>query len=202
MLRVVSLTVPTPRPSEKEVLRYMRAGKTCGENIEKLADEGIRRVCEAACCKVCYARLELNLLDEGNLMLGDILLRSKSLYKWLEGCREAFLFAASVGQSVDRVIRAAGASSPSLSLACDAAGSALVEEVCDVLNSKLDSIIRLEGGVTVKRFSAGYGDLDLTYQKNFSEALNTAKNIGACLTGGVMMSPTKTVTAIIGIKFD
>ena len=74
MLRVVSLTVPTPRPSEKEVLRYMRAGKTCGENIEKLADEGIRRVCEAACCKVCYARLELNLLDEGNLMLGDILL--------------------------------------------------------------------------------------------------------------------------------
>lgn len=199
-MRIITERLQTPTPSLHEVLRYMKAGRTPDEPTLGLAEEGIKRIVDAAVCKVCYARVMLEPLGDGDILLGDLVMHSEKLCAWTDGCNEAFVFAATVGQGVDRVIRATSATSAALSLACDAAGSALVEEVCDMLSERLDREIISEGSSTVKRYSAGYGDLDIGYQKDISRMLDTSKNIGASLTGGIMMSPTKTVTAIIGIK--
>ena len=50
------------------------------------------------------------------------------------------------------------------------------------------------------RFSPGYGDFDLKYQKDILEYLDANKKIGISLTDSLMMIPTKSITAIIGIK--
>ena len=50
------------------------------------------------------------------------------------------------------------------------------------------------------RFSPGYGDLPLTVQKEFMTLLDCAHLIGINLNESLLMSPSKSVTAIIGMK--
>ncbi len=184
---------------QNEILRYMRAhGITDG--ILGAVSDAERLVLGAASCRACWTRVDVRWLSENSLVLGNIEIVSAGLSRRLCGCDEAFVFAATVGVGVDRVIRAAEVKSPLLSLACDAAGSALVEELCDLVNSALDQDAKNQKRQTVKRFSAGYGDLSLKVQKDICALLDTPKNIGASLTDGIMMAPSKTVTAIVGIK--
>ena len=52
------------------------------------------------------------------------------------------------------------------------------------------------------RFSPGYGDWPLEEQRQLFAVLNCAKRIGLTLTDGLMMAPSKSVTAIIGLSED
>ena len=53
---------------------------------------------------------------------------------------------------------------------------------------------------TKNRFSPGYGDFDIVYQKDIFAILDCPKRIGLTLNSSLMMSPSKSVTAIIGFK--
>ncbi len=199
MYVVISKELTVNTISQKEILRYMRArGMTDG--ILMAVSDAERLVLEAASCRACWTRVNVKRLTEDSLLVGNIKMVSADLSRRLCGCDEAFVFAATAGVGVDRVIRTAEVKSPLISLACDAAGSTLVEELCDELCKSLDAEVKKEKKHTLKRFSAGYGDLSLEYQKQICELLDTPKNIGASLTDGIMMAPSKTVTAIVGIK--
>ena len=50
------------------------------------------------------------------------------------------------------------------------------------------------------RFSPGYGDFDIHHQDDILRMLDTAKKIGLTMTDSYMLTPTKSVTAIIGIS--
>ena len=50
-----------------------------------------------------------------------------------------------------------------------------------------------------QRFSPGYGDLPLQNQRAFFDALQCHKEIGLYLNESLLMSPTKSVTAIVGL---
>ena len=45
----------------------------------------------------------------------------------------------------------------------------------------------------------GFGDFGLEYQPFIFEALDCPRNLGLTLTDSFLMSPTKSVTALIGI---
>ncbi len=184
---------------QKEILRYMRA-REINDGILRVVLDAEKLVLDAASCRACWTHVRIKKLSENALMIGNIEMVSADLSKRLLGCEEAFVFAATAGIGVDRVIRVGQVKSPLLSLACDAAGSALVEELCDELCESFDTELKSEKKHTLKRFSVGYGDLSLEYQKQICELLDMPKNIGASLTDGVMMTPSKTVTAIVGIK--
>ena len=49
------------------------------------------------------------------------------------------------------------------------------------------------------RFSPGYGDLPLELQKDVFRVLDCPRKIGLSLNESLLMSPSKSVTAIIGI---
>ena len=200
MLLVQTKSFEVTSLPQKEILRYMRAGQTPSDEVLSAAREGERRVLEASRCRACFVRVPVEFVSAECVRVGGIEMISGDLSKRLCGCGEAFVFGATAGVGVDRVIRLCEVSSALLSLACDAAGSALAEEICDRLDGELMAEAQRYGKETVKRFSAGYGDLSLEYQKDIVALLNTAKNIGASLTDGVMMTPSKTVTAIVGIK--
>lgn len=185
---------------KSEILRYMRVGKSQTDVFEGLVNKAINSVLVNAGCRTCFVRLPVEIISEERLNIGEMNITSLNLCKRLSLCDEAFVFCATVGVGVDRVIRQAEVTSPLLSLACDATGSTLVEELCDKLNAYLTDTVIAEGKSTVERFSAGYGDFSIEWQRKITEILNTPKNIGASLTNGLMMSPTKTVTAVVGIK--
>lgn len=53
---------------------------------------------------------------------------------------------------------------------------------------------------TRPRFSPGYGDLPINMQKDIFAALDCPRKIGLSLNESLLMSPSKSVTAIIGVS--
>ena len=49
------------------------------------------------------------------------------------------------------------------------------------------------------RFSPGYGDFSLNHQRDFFRLLNLEKNLGMSLNSALLMSPSKSITAVIGV---
>ena len=49
------------------------------------------------------------------------------------------------------------------------------------------------------RFSPGYGDLPLEVQRTLFSLLEPMRHIGLSLTDSLLMSPTKSVTAFVGL---
>ena len=87
--------------------------------------------------------------------------------------------------------------SPAKGVIADALGSSAVEKWCDLIEKRL-----LDGVPHVFRFSAGYGDFDISWQKNILEYLSANIKAGIYTTDALMMLPTKSVTAIVGIKTE
>lgn len=198
-MKIYSESINISAPSKCEVIRYMRAGKDVDRELDKIIDTSIDKVYSSITPRACYVYLPLE-IDGENIYLGEISFKSISLAKRLCGCHRVCIFAATVGTDVDRAIRASGAISSVLGLAADAAGTAAVEELCDEFCRRIDIEAREQGECTTSRFSAGYGDLSVEYQKDIINLLQTKKHIGVSLSVGGMMTPTKTVTAIVGIK--
>lgn len=200
MMQVIKWQTGSPVLDSSEVLRYMGVRTKITPELETLSVKGIKKVQEAAICRGCYIRVPIEIPDDSHILIVHELLESHHLARHLRGCREAFLMAATVGVQIDRLIKATAAFSPAESLAIDASGSAAVEWVCDELNTHLAHLAADEGKTLCTRFSPGYGDFPLTYQSRMSELLNMPANLGITLSDTLMMFPTKSVTAIIGIK--
>jgi 5-methyltetrahydrofolate--homocysteine methyltransferase len=116
----------------------------------------------------------------------------------LRDCQKAVFFCCTLGSAVDRLITYAGVSDISDQLYTDALANAAVEQVCDMLQQKIVSDYP-EFEQTM-RFSPGYGDYPLTIQPEINEFLDARKRIGVTVTESLLMTPTKSVSAVIGLK--
>ena len=85
-------------------------------------------------------------------------------------------------------------------LILDAVLSAAVEAVCDEQEERLRGEFAERSLFLTDRFSPGYGDFSIEYQRPIVQMLDAAKKIGLTLTDSCMMVPSKSVTAVIGIS--
>jgi len=76
----------------------------------------------------------------------------------------------------------------------------MLEEYCDACQREIAKQQEKEGWYLRPRFSPGYGDFDIQYQKPLMQMLDCAKTIGLTMTDSFMMTPTKSVTAVIGMS--
>lgn len=74
----------------------------------------------------------------------------------------------------------------------------LIEAYCNETNDILRAKKLKDGYRLRPRFSAGYGDFKLSHQRDFFRMLDITKKLGVCLNDECLMSPTKSVTAVIG----
>ena len=114
----------------------------------------------------------------------------------LRGCDEVYLLAATLGQSVERELEKLQSLSAEAALLFDTAASCAAESYCD------DVCLDLQNSSPVllsERFSCGYGDFPLTAQKDICKLLRTDSRIGLCCDESFLLTPRKSVTAVIGI---
>ena len=189
---------PQSEISRREILRYMGC-KNLSPETEELINNAISECIERLTYKIVYR--EFPLQHKGNYIdLGFVRTESKDLKKALSSCDSIMLFAATVGIDIDRVILKHGKFSPSLALAIQALGAERIEALCNTFCHEINVICALNGKTTLPRFSPGYGDLPLSLQRDIFTALDCTKHIGLTLNNSLLMSPTKSVSAIIGIK--
>ncbi len=86
-----------------------------------------------------------------------------------------------------------------MALALDAAGTAAVEAFCDLLCARWRDEFAAEGRHIRPRFSPGYGDLPLEAQRTLLTLLDSQRKAGITLTDALLMVPSKSVSAIVGI---
>ena len=157
-------------------------------------DDMLARVMNEIMPKVCFVRTKIEIC-ENTVDFGAFKTESRDLAKNLSGCSEAFVFAVTIGHSVDRLLSRMSLLSPGDFFICDAAGSAIVEGVCDVAENKI------KAGLCCKaRFSPGYGDFPLSVQRELLKSLDAEKRLGITLTDSLLMLPQKSITAVMGVK--
>ena len=180
----------------KETLRYLGYyGVKDESGLNEVITECEKLILPALRPAACYATFDI--VREGDILdLGFAKTASKSLAKNLDGCKKIVLFAATVGAEVDRLIIKYEKLSPARAVVLQAMGAAAVECWCDDVNAGITA----ENGETKPRFSCGYGDLPIELQREIFAALNVTKNLGVTLSENCFMTPTKSVTAIVGIK--
>lgn len=192
---ILSKTYIEPPFCEKEILRYAGC-KEADNEIAALVRACIDEIKTKLTYKVCYRQFDLKIGDE-ICDLGAFTLRSKNLAFNLSGCESAILFAATVGVEIDRLIAKYGRISPSKALIFQAIGAERIEALCDAFCADISKEYKIG---TKPRFSPGYVDLPLECQKDIFAVLSPEKQIGLTLTDSLLMSPSKSVTAIVGLS--
>ena len=179
---------------EKEILRY--AGGIADDNTIKLLNECINEALDCITYKVCYHKLPVKI--NGDLCdFGVFNVQSKNLATNLSGCNSVIIFGATIGIGIDRLITKYSHISPAKALMLQAFGAERIEALCDYFCKDIQNTLKTQ---LKTRFRAGYGDIPLDTQKQVFSLLNLPKNIGLTLNDSLLMSPTKSVTAFIGMQ--
>lgn len=195
MIRTVTYSPEQITVSRKEALaRLGYPVRDPEQSILEKMEIAEKEIFACADFRACYTRLAVT-TDSEVTAFGGLRLKSRKLAALLRDCREVFVFAATIGTAVDRLIAKKTVLSAADGLIADAVASATVEALCDRLNRDLSV-----GLVTLRRYSPGYGDLSLDTQLSVLNLLDAKKRIGIGLTDSNLMTPSKSVTAIIGIK--
>lgn len=147
--------------------------------------------------KVCYVRAEVKWED--GMPILPFSHHSENLAKCLTGSTEVVMFCATIGMSVDKFINRYEKRKPAKALMFQAYGAERVEAVCDTFCRQIKEEVKNDGLYCTPRFSPGYGDLELEIQKAFFDILDCPRQIGVFLNDSLLMTPSKSVTAIFGI---
>ncbi|MBQ3925272.1 MAG: methionine synthase [Firmicutes bacterium] len=122
----------------------------------------------------------------------------KSIARHLDGCAGTVVLGMTLGRSIDERLTRLEVSDLAMGVVFDTGASLLAEAVCDLFEEKIRAEAMEKGLYMTPRFSPGYGDMPLTEQRKIISILDAEKRIGLTLTGGGLMIPLKSITAICG----
>ena len=181
-------SIPFPEVNENE----LRARLGCPTESVTLIPKCLNELKKCVSVRYASRTVEIIRTDNGiDLGFGEI--NSKNLTKNLGQSKSAVIFAVTLGADVDRLLIKLGKIMPSEQFVTDAIASALAESACDEAEKAIFSTAHSP------RFSPGYGDLPLEIQKPLLSFLDAERTLGITLSPSLLMTPTKSITAISGI---
>ena len=195
---VISVKLSKDNINQREIYRYLGyRGITPDDQITSMIDEVLTDLLAVIHPRSLYKTYQCQIIEANPKQIAlselesdfpkKIPFYSNQLAANLRGCPYVILMAATLG------IEAAKAS---ILQACAAAA---IEACCNMLQQELQSDAARHGFYLRPRFSPGYGDLPLAAQKDFFQAIDCTKRLGITLTDSLLMYPTKSVTAFIGV---
>lgn len=191
---------PRLRADRAEIRRYagMARGVTAEDTgTESLLAEVMEEMKGAFAYRVCYLRT--GIAWDGEKPLLPFGSESRQLAGCLRGSREIVVFAVTAGMEADRRIARYQRISPTKALLAQAYGAERAERLCDVFCAEIAEEAAAEGLRCTPRFSPGYGDLPLETQRDVFRLLDCERKIGVWLNESLLMTPSKSVTAVFGL---
>ena len=171
----------------QEIARYLGYGRTpMPPEVSALAETCMEELERTVIPRSLGRRMAVRRFTEA----------SRDLAYQLRHCEEAVLYAITLGPQADLLLRRWSVR--------DMAKAAVGQAVCAAWLDQLaaDYVEGLDlgaGEYPTPPFSPGYGDLKLETQKEIFKQLDCTKRIGITLTEDMLMYPTKSVTALIGL---
>ncbi|MDE5883519.1 MAG: methionine synthase [Oscillospiraceae bacterium] len=174
----------------EQAFRYMGFQENPDQKFLDLAE-----ICEKKLLQAIRPKYTWKLFTRKDL---EFLLTGKDIQKHLKNCNNIILFCATLSQNVDTCIRLAQTADVLAGMMTDAMASALTEQFCDLAESEI--LRNFLDDYATFRFSPGYGDFPLSVQSDILTLLQAQKTTGICLTESNLMTPRKSVTALIGLS--
>lgn len=185
----------------KEAIRYLGYGKhAVDEQTLTMISSAFEDLESVVSNKSIYRIFDLQYEDENTFSIGKVNIESKNLGKNLKGCHKIVVFGATLGTGVDQLMKRVSLTDMAKAVVLQACAAALLEEYCDQCQQEIAGKLKKEGLYLRPRFSPGYGDFDIRYQAPIMQMLDCAKTIGLTMTDSYMMTPVKSVTAVIGVS--
>ncbi len=198
----------------KEIERYLGYNgiKQIDEEVSKRIDECLEEMQEQVNPKYTYKtfpiewKFSYKFIPEENRKeknvsceFAGIKVNSGNLLKNLDSCAEIVLMAVTLGPAPDMLVRKAEVRDMLKAYTYQAVGAAMAEAWCDEINEKIVNEAKERGLFARPRFSPGYGDFPLEVQKDFERILEMPKKVGITLSDSLLMTPTKSITAVVGL---
>lgn len=192
--------------NQKEVLRYLGGNNTYPD--ERLLS--ILEKCENILQDCINSRYTykifviVNSEEESAISLKGCTLKleGQNIAARLSNCSKVILLASTLSAEVDKTIRLSQINDVSEAVILDAMANVAIDQVCDIAEEEIKEALESISMPIffTRRFSPGYGDLPISIQKEFLDVLDAPKKIGLCATENSLLTPKKSVTAIIGIS--
>ena len=126
-------------------------------------------------------------------------LQGKKIGQHLAGCEKVIALSATVGEDIEEdITRRFSSGEYSSAVLMDAAATAAVEQLADGMEKAISPKMAAQGFLLKWRFSPGYGDWPLEQQPELIR-LAKAEQIGVRLTTSMMLTPRKSITALVGL---
>lgn len=193
------------KPEKKHILLRMgyRPNTTVLSEADQCRlDEGIRLGFSLCQNQGVWTRMGLVRWErEGIELENGLVIHSKDLARWLNRSDQVVLMAATAGMGITHRISAEIAQGKAaLGVILDAVASEVADACLDYMVTLINKTLRKEGRhLTKHRYSPGYGDLPLEYQKELFRLLQLDK-LGVAITEHCLLVPEKSVIAISGIE--
>jgi len=185
----------------REAVRYLGYGKHKPDEItEKLLEESFQELDSAVRVRSCWRVFDLAMREDGRFLIEGYEFASRSLYRNLAGCTKIAVLGITLGAGVDLLMHRYEVSDMARAVVLQSAAAAYLEAECDTLQERIRTKASESGLWLRPRFSPGYGDFDLAYQKQVMELLDLPRKAGITMTDTFMMAPVKSVTAFIGMS--
>ena len=195
---ITVLKLKEPEWDFHEICRYSRCVPG-DEATDALIRECMEEAAPLLTYSVCFDTVPVTRKMENVTCIADFPVMSAKLERSLNGCSEAVLFAATVGLGIDRLIMKYGYISPAKASVFQGIGAERIESLCNEFCGIRNSELNREGKQLLPRVSPGYGDIPLELQRFLLPYLDSRRKIGLTINSGMIMSPSKSVTAIAGI---
>ena len=177
-----------------------KAGKVRAalERLTEQMDEAEGLLFETARPAFAYAVLDA----------AELPVRGVSLAKHLEGCDRLVLMAVTIGHGVDDLISDTQKEKIALSVVIDCGASVMAEMAANLAEEQIREELAADTAESsadtvplymTERFSPGYGDSPLEMQTQVLDILDAERQLGITLSKGFMMSPSKSITGILGL---
>ena len=188
-------------PDFDELYRYAGFSRTrlTDSQMIELARSAVDEVSKAMNCRCVYTKFPLTFLPENRICFAGKEIQSQHLMLNLHECHSVYLFAATLGPAVDKLIQRETKINPAKAVMLQAAGAMFIERYCDLFIEFLTEEEGRENNRLRPRYSPGFGDVPLEVQKIFFELLQCQKNLALTLNDTLIMSPEKSVTAFTGV---
>ena len=187
------------RGDTNEALRYLGADESAPDALRRQVEEIGAYLAEKLQPRFVFRVFQLSHEAGGErLAESNILLTGSNARKMLAQCDQAILMACTLGAAFETLLRAEQARDMARAAILNACGSALVERGCDAAEEEIRR--RFSDRYLTDRFSPGYGDLPLTLQPEICAALDVQRRLGIHVTESLLMIPSKSVTAVIGLS--
>jgi len=183
------------------MLGYRRGRTAVTRKLTDLVETVVKEAMNLVDTKGVYIIRRIRDRADGITLLGsDVVLRGSSMEKLLADSFAVALMAVTIGPELERrVSEESEAGNMERSLVFDVVGSEAVEAAANSLNSHIVVQARQAKAALTRRFSPGYGDLPVDFQRDIYLELSLGE-LGIEINEKNILFPQKTITAVIGVE--